>query len=32
MTMRDKIENWIFAAVIIVALPAIIFLSQRLAM
>ena len=31
MTVREKIENWLFGAVIIVGLPALIWASQRIA-
>jgi hypothetical protein len=32
MTMRDTIEGWLFAAIIIIGLPALIFATQRISM
>jgi len=31
MTIREKIEGWVFAAILIVGLPALIAASQRIA-
>ena len=30
MTLRDKVEAWIFAAIIIVGVPALLFASRQI--
>ena len=29
MTVREKVEGWVFASIIVMGLPALIFASQR---
>lgn len=30
MTLKDKIEGWVFAVIIVMGLPALIFASQQI--
>jgi hypothetical protein len=32
MTIRDHVEGWIFSAIIVVGLPALIYASQQMAL